>query len=103
MIVICGLTPSDVGTTLASGRLDRWLSVIGTLAEKAVAGGFDVAIVTMDKDFFQLVDDSTGVRVFNPRDEGIWYDAEGVKTKFGVEPKQVVDVLALMGEDAPPF
>src|SRR5580765_6375784 len=70
--------------------------VIGTLAVKASAAGFDVAIVTMDKDFFQLVGD--GVRVFNPRDEGTWYDANGVKEKFGVRPEQVVDVLALMGD-----
>ena len=70
--------------------------VIGTLTVKAVAAGFDVAIVTMDKDFFQLVGD--GVRVYNPRDEGTWYDAAGVKEKFGVVPAQVVDVLALMGD-----
>src|SRR5947207_8098824 len=70
--------------------------VIGTLAEKAFAAGFTVAIVTMDKDFFQLVRD--GIRVFNPRDEGTWYDAEGVKETFGVAPEQVVDVLALMGD-----
>ena len=72
--------------------------VIGTLALRAVADGRPVTIVTGDKDFFQLVDDSTGVRVFNPRDEGVWYDADGVKTKFGVAPEQVVDVLALMGD-----
>ena len=72
--------------------------VIGTLALRAAAEGRPVAIVTGDKDFFQLVDDSTGVRVFNPRDEGIWYDAAGVKEKFGVAPEQVVDVLALMGD-----
>src|SRR5947207_9879598 len=70
--------------------------VIGTLTEKAAAAGFDVTIVTGDKDFFQLVRD--GIRVFNPRDEGIWYDADGVKEKFGVAPEQVVDVLALMGD-----
>src|SRR5262245_56242384 len=70
--------------------------VIGTLATKAAAGGVDVAIVTGDKDFFQLVHD--GIRVFNPRDEGAWYDASGVKDKFGVTPDQVVDVLALMGD-----
>jgi DNA polymerase-1 len=72
--------------------------VIGTLEMRAVAEGRPVAIVTGDKDFFQLVDDTTGVRVFNPRDEGAWYDAEAVKTKFGVTPAQVVDVLALMGD-----
>jgi len=70
--------------------------VIGTLATKAAAQGFDVVVVTMDKDFFQLVHD--GLRVFNPRDEGSWYDAGGVKEKFGVNPDQVVDVMALMGD-----
>ena len=70
--------------------------VIGTLATKAAALGFDVVVVTMDKDFFQLVHD--GLRVFNPRDEGTWYDAAGVKEKFGVSPDQVVDVMALMGD-----
>src|SRR5579872_1722196 len=70
--------------------------VIGTLTLKAAAAGFDVAIVTMDKDFFQLV--GGGVKVYNPRDEGSWYDAEGVKEKFGVAPDHVVDVLALMGD-----
>src|SRR5687768_232816 len=72
--------------------------VIGTLSRRAVGEGRPVAIVTGDKDFFQLVDDATGVRVFNPRDDGAWYDAEAVKTKFGVAPEQVVDVLALMGD-----
>jgi DNA polymerase-1 len=70
--------------------------VIGTLATRAAEAGFEVAIVTGDKDFFQLVGD--GIRVYNPRDEGAWYDAAGVQEKFGVAPAQVVDVLALMGD-----
>ncbi len=70
--------------------------VIGTLAKAAHGQGFDVAIVTGDKDFFQLVND--GIRVYNPRDEGTWFDAAGVVEKFGVRPDQVVDVLALMGD-----
>ena len=70
--------------------------VIGTLAGQARADGFEVAIVTGDKDFFQLVGD--GVSVFNPRDPGTWYDADGVREKFGVAPGQVIDVLALMGD-----
>src|SRR5712691_3919879 len=61
--------------------------VIGTLATKASAAGFDVVIVTMDKDFFQLVRD--GIRVFNPREEGSWYDESNVKEKFGVGADQV--------------
>src|SRR5262252_617776 len=70
--------------------------VIGTLAEKAAAAGFQVAIVTGDKDFFQLVQD--GIKVFNPKEEGTWFDTDGVKEKFGVPPDLVVDVLALMGD-----
>src|ERR1043165_813684 len=70
--------------------------VIGTLATKAVAAGLEVAIVTGDKDFFQLVHD--GIKVYNPKEDGTWYDAAGVKEKFGVAPEQVVDVLALMGD-----
>jgi len=70
--------------------------VIGTLATKAIAAGFEVAIVTGDKDFYQLVHD--GLKVYNPKDEGTWYDAAAVQEKFGVAPSQVVDVLALMGD-----
>ena len=70
--------------------------VIGTLTEKATASGFEVAIVTGDKDFFQLVHDN--IKVYNPKEDGTWYDAAGVLDKFGVHPSQVVDVLALMGD-----
>src|SRR5919107_179505 len=70
--------------------------VIGTLARQAAASGFEVAIVTGDKDFFQLV--HSGIKVYHPRDDGAWFDADGVKEKFGVAPPQVVDVLALMGD-----
>ena len=55
-----------------------------------------MAIVTGDKDFFQLV--GGAIRVYNPQDDGAWFDADGVKEKFGVPPEQVVDVLALMGD-----
>jgi DNA polymerase-1 len=70
--------------------------VIGTVAERAKGEGYEVAIVTGDKDMFQLVHD--GVRVFNPRDEGTWFDAGAVTEKFGVPPDLVVDVLALTGD-----
>jgi DNA polymerase I len=81
--------------TLAGFEAD---DVIGTLAMRSAAEGRPVAIVTGDKDFFQLVDDEKGIRVFNPRDEGVWYDAAAVKEKLGVTPEQAIDVLALMGD-----
>ena len=71
--------------------------VIGTLAIKSVAAGYDVAIVSIDKDFFQLVVDPH-VKVYDPREDGTWFDEAGVVVKFGVKPSQVVDVLALVGD-----
>src|SRR5712691_1853669 len=85
-----------LGVTILTSERYEADDVIGTLAEQAADAGFDVVIVTGDKDFFQLVRE--GIRVFNPRDEGAWYDAAAVKEKFGVTPEQVVDVLALMGD-----
>lgn len=70
--------------------------VIGTVTKRAAAEGFDVAIVSIDKDFFQLVLD--GIRVYDPREDGVWYDERGVTEKFGVKPAQVADVLALVGD-----
>ena len=67
--------------------------VIGTMTARAAAEGYGVAIVTGDKDFYQLVDDT--VRVFNPREEGTWRRGRGKEPLF-VGPTGV-DVLALMG------
>ncbi len=69
--------------------------VIGTLAKKAAAQGFDVVIVTADKDMLQLV--SPGIRVFHTGRER-FLDEAGVHEFFGVAPRQVADVLALMGD-----
>ena len=85
-----------LGVPILTSRRYEADDVLGTLATKAAEAGFDVAIVTGDKDFFQLVHD--GIKVYNPRDEGAWFDAAAVKEKFGVAPSQVVDVLALMGD-----
>src|SRR5258708_18250522 len=85
-----------VGVAILTSERYEADDVIGTLALKAVAAGFEVAIVTMDKDFYQLVGEH--IRVYNPRDEGTRYDADGGKDKFGVAPDHVVDALALMSD-----
>src|SRR5687767_11586912 len=70
--------------------------VIGTVARRAHAADFEVAIVSIDKDFFQMV--GSGIRVYDPREDGAWFDSEGVVQKFGVRPELVTDVLALVGD-----
>src|SRR5713101_4374019 len=69
--------------------------VIGTLSKKAAAKGFDVVIVTADKDMLQLV--SPGIRVYHTGREK-FLDESGVEEFFGVRADQVADVLALMGD-----
>jgi len=58
--------------------------LIGTLARRAETAGFDVTIITSDKDFYQLV----GPRI------SLWE----VEERFGVAPDRVIDVLGLMGD-----
>ena len=70
--------------------------VIGSLAKKAESEGYDVVIVTADKDMLQLVSGER-IRVFHTGKE-IFLDDAGVTTFFGVPPGQVTDVLALMGD-----
>ena len=70
--------------------------VIGSLAKKAESQGYDVVIVTADKDMLQLVSGER-IRVFHTGKE-IFLDDAGVTTFFGVAPGQVADVLALMGD-----
>ena len=70
--------------------------VIGTMATRAAAADFDVTIVSPDKDFFQLVGDR--IRIYDARDDGMWYDDAAVVKKLGVAPSQVVDFLSLMGD-----
>lgn len=73
--------------------------VMGTLAQRAAAEGYDVVLVSGDKDILQLVQD--GIQVFDPyRGDGTWYDAEGVRERYGVPPEQMIDVFALMGDSS---
>ena len=75
--------------------------VICTLATQAAAQGFKVNIVTGDKDFMQIVsDDILLYDVMKPHTDLVMVDRAKVIEKFGVPPEQVVDVLALMGDNS---
>ena len=74
--------------------------LIGCLAKKAEVEGFDVYMMTPDKDFGQLVTDR--VRMFRPgrgkNPAEIW-GPEEVCEKFGLhKTEQVIDYLGLMGD-----
>jgi DNA polymerase I len=69
--------------------------LIGSLACKAAERGYHAVIATSDKDFFQLVNENVS---FYHSTREVIYDAAGVKEIFGLEPKQVADVMAIWGD-----
>jgi DNA polymerase-1 len=69
--------------------------LIGTLAKQAEQAGYDVVIVTGDKDMLQLL--TPQVRIYDPVKDK-WSGVEECVAKFGVEPGRVVEVMGLMGD-----
>ncbi len=76
--------------------------VLGTVSRQAKAMGVPVHIITGDRDLLQLVDDNTVVELppgQRQRDPQLFDSAEVLKT-FEVEPGQIVDWKALMGDSS---
>lgn len=71
--------------------------LIGTLARQAEQAGYDIVIVTGDKDMLQLV--TPHVRIYDPVKDKWSGEAECV-AKFGVEPSRVIEVMGLMGDSS---
>ncbi|MCK4569025.1 MAG: DNA polymerase I [Bacteroidales bacterium] len=74
--------------------------VIGTLAKKAEKNGFEVFMMTPDKDFGQLVSDN--IFMYKPARMGNKPEILGVKEiceKYKIqEPEQLIDILGLWGD-----
>ena len=80
---------------------------IATLAQKGYERGYQVKVLTGDRDLFQLVDSEKDISVLymsnerGKRDSGpIEFLPEQVKEKLGVQPSQVVDYKALCGDSS---
>ncbi len=75
--------------------------IIGTLAKQGEAEGFDIYIVSGDKDFMQLVNDH--IYLYSPsgrQAELKIFDREGVVDKWGVPPEKIIDLFGLMGDSS---
>jgi len=73
--------------------------LIASYAREAQRRGWDVTIVSSDKDLMQLVGEANGARIDmldTMKNQRIWLPE--VEEKFGVGPDLVGDVLALMGD-----
>jgi len=74
--------------------------VLATLVERALAlPDLEIVVVTGDKDLLQLVGPRVRVLSVSGRTgEPVLYDEAKVRERWGVEPGQIADVLALMGD-----
>jgi len=74
--------------------------IIGTLAKKAEADGFQVYMMTSDKDYGQLV--SENIFMYKPGKFGQTAEILGVNEiceKYGIEhPEELIDILGLWGD-----
>lgn len=73
--------------------------IIGTLAKKGAEAGFEVIIVTGDRDALQLIGPRTKVMLTKKgiSDLAI-FDAKAFEDKYGVETTQLIDLKGLMGD-----
>ncbi len=73
--------------------------VLGTLSNELSKLGEHTFIVTGDRDSFQLINENVTVLLSSNEDTKVTTPVE-IKEKYGVEPKQLIDVKAIMGDSS---
>lgn len=73
--------------------------ILGTLALRGEAEGYEVYILTGDRDALQLITDKTRV-IYITNKENILYDKALFFENYGAEPERLVDIKALMGDSS---
>jgi len=71
--------------------------IIGTISKKLSKENIECTIITIDKDMDQLIDKH--IKIFNPRKKEI-RDTEKLRKEKGIEPENVIDILALGGDSS---
>lgn len=75
--------------------------IIGTLSKQAEAKGFNVAVITGDKDMLQLVSENTSVHLTKKGiSETESYTPQYLKEQLEITPEQIIDMKALMGDSS---
>ncbi|MEN8718050.1 MAG: DNA polymerase I [Sulfurovum sp.] len=72
--------------------------IIASIAQDAKEKGFEVRVVSHDKDLYQLIDDNK-VYLFDPIKKEV-IDENKCFTKYGVNPAQFTDYQSLLGDSA---
>ncbi|MGD9157624.1 MAG: DNA polymerase I, partial [Desulfobacteraceae bacterium] len=69
--------------------------IIGTLAKKGEEKGYNVVVVTGDKDFRQIISDKTSM--WDTMKDKIT-DLDVLHSEYGLEPEQIIDLMGLSGD-----
>ncbi len=75
--------------------------ILGTLAKKSAAAGYEVSLVSGDRDLLQIADDVIKVRIPKTKRTGTEiedYHTQDVVEKYGLQPWQIIDLKGLMGD-----
>ncbi len=73
--------------------------IVGFVSHAAKDQGYETIIVTGDRDSFQLANDNTHVLYAKKGvSDTVWADRDYILNTYQVEPKQLIDVKALMGD-----
>ena len=73
--------------------------IIGTLSRVCSENGGECLISTGDRDSFQLVGERVTVRLASTK-EDVFYTPEKIREAYGVEPREMLEVKALMGDSS---
>ena len=75
--------------------------VLGTVARLASNEGIEVIILTGDRDLLQLVDDNVFIRLAGKKlSEALDYGPKEVRARYNLEPSQLVDHKAMVGDSS---
>ncbi len=75
--------------------------IIGIMSKNADTSGDNVVIITGDRDELQLVNENITVKLAVTKQTGSSdsiYTPESIREKYGLEPEQLIDLKALMGD-----
>lgn len=106
--------PEDLRTQL--GRIDEMIQafnipvltiegteaddILGTISQQAETQDVIVHIVTGDRDILQLLSDNVRVQLPQRGESDVVYDVPAFREKYGIEPNQLIDLKALMGDSS---
>lgn len=74
--------------------------LIGTLGVKAAERGIETVVLTGDTDTLQLVNEHVRIRLITGSADTIMYDANQVRERYTLEPRQIIDFKAIKGDSS---